>query len=152
MTGKYENADATVRELIGEMEKLGEKCPACVVLNWECSSGFSGEEFEGDGQYVFQLLELAMKRGYLVMFSDFSLKSLIKNWRSDILGPNPFVKVGETSKTIELKFEKDRLLRSPSSQLQAVAHLAANNELSVHVLGGTIIYGVDSRVSSNDKY
>lgn len=44
-----------------------------------------------------------------------------------MLGPNPFVKVGETSTDIKLKFKKDRLLRSPSSQLQAVAHLAASD-------------------------
>ena len=33
----------------------------------------------------------------MAMFSDFSLKSLIKTWKADVLGPNPFKKIGETS-------------------------------------------------------
>jgi hypothetical protein len=37
---------------------------------------------------------MIIKRGYMAMFSDFSLKALIKQWDSNILGPNPFVKVG----------------------------------------------------------
>ena len=57
------------------------------------------------------------------------------------------MKVGETSTAIKLKFKKDRLIRSPSSQLQAIGHLAASDELSVRVLGRTILYAVDSRVS-----
>lgn len=61
------------------------------------------------------------------MFSDFSLKALINQWNSEILGPNPFVKVDDTNTDILLKFDKDRLLQSPSSQLQAVANLAASD-------------------------
>lgn len=58
------------------------------------------------------------------MFSDFSLKALIKEWDENVLGPNPFEKVGETSTPIKLKFDKQTLLDSPSSQLQAVAQLS----------------------------
>ena len=61
------------------------------------------------------------------MFSDFSLKALINQWNSEILGPNPFAKVDDTNTDILLKFDKDRLLQSPSSQLQAVANLAASD-------------------------
>lgn len=86
------------------------------------------------------------------MFSDFSLKALIKQWNSKILGPNPFVKLGSTSTTIQLKFNRDQLLRSPSTQLQAVAHLAASEQLFVHVLGNTIKYAVDSRVETREIY
>jgi hypothetical protein len=39
------------------------------------------------------------------MFSDFSLKSLIKTWNEKILGPNPFINTGETAKTTELRFK-----------------------------------------------
>lgn len=39
------------------------------------------------------------------MFSDFSLKALIKQWEKSILGPNPFVKTGETAMTVELRFK-----------------------------------------------
>lgn len=60
------------------------------------------------------------------MFSDFSLKALINQWDAEVLGPNPFVKVDDTYTAIQLKFEKARLLRSPSSQLQTVARLAVS--------------------------
>lgn len=86
------------------------------------------------------------------MFSDFSLKALIREWDSKILGPNPYQNIGETSTAITLKFDKNALIRSPSSQLQAVARLASGDELLVQVLGGTIMYAVDSRVSSEGKY
>ena len=29
----------------------------------------------------------------MTMFSDFSLKALIKTWKAEVLGPNPFVKI-----------------------------------------------------------
>lgn len=54
------------------------------------------------------------------MFSDFSLKSLIHEWDSAKLGPNPFKKIGETSSPIELSFEKEKLRDCPSAQLQVV--------------------------------
>lgn len=81
LSGEYRNVGLAARELAGEVERLTEKCSACVVLNWECSSGFSNEKFGENDKYIFQLLEMAIKRGYLVMFSDFSLKALIKNWK-----------------------------------------------------------------------
>ena len=73
----YTNADKQLRELVGEIDKLSVNCSSCVVFNWECSSGFSNQEFSNKGKYVFGLLQLILKRGYLAMFSDFSLKALI---------------------------------------------------------------------------
>lgn len=102
---------------------MSEKCPSCVAFNWECSSGYSDEDFNNDG-ITFELLKMIIKRGYFAMFSDFSLKALIKQWDDKVLGPNPFEKVGETSTTIKMKFDKKTLLDCPSSQLQAVAQLS----------------------------
>lgn len=37
-------------------------------------------------------------RGYMCMFSDFSLKALINKWDDKYeLGPNPFIRTGEYS-------------------------------------------------------
>lgn len=58
------------------------------------------------------------------MFSDFSLKALIKSWDSSFLGPNPFIKIGETNQSIKMRFNKDKLKMCPSSQLQAIAKLS----------------------------
>jgi hypothetical protein len=42
----------------------------------------------------------------MAMFSDFSLKALIRNWDKRILGPNPFIKIGETGSDIRIKFDR----------------------------------------------
>jgi len=34
--------------------------------------------------------------GHMAMFSDFSLKALIKEWDSALLGSNPFEQIGQT--------------------------------------------------------
>lgn len=81
------------------------------------------------------------------MFSDFSLKALIKEWDSNVLGVNPFVQVGETSTPIQLRFNKNQLLRSSSTQLQAAAELSQDDLLTVNVMGGTITYAVDSSIN-----
>ncbi len=69
-------------------------------------------------------MDIVIKRGFFAMFSDFSLKALIKEWDSNVLGVNPFVQVGETSTSIQLRFNKNQLLRSSSTQLQAAAELS----------------------------
>lgn len=40
---------------------------------------------------------MILDRKHMAMFSDFSLKALIRDWDSEYLGPNPFKKIGETS-------------------------------------------------------
>jgi hypothetical protein len=63
----------------------------------------------------------------MAMFSDFSLKALINEWDGRVLGPNPFKKVGETSTTIRMKFDREKLLNCPSTQLQTVARLSESD-------------------------
>lgn len=74
--------------------------PDCVVYNWECSSSYGSEKFPEGKEKVFELVQVLLDRGHMVMFSDFSLKALINDWSVPHLGPNPFVKVGETSTAI----------------------------------------------------
>lgn len=59
----------------------------------ECSSGYSGQKFTEGRTLVMEFLQYILGKGYMAMFSDFSLKALIAEWDSNILGPNPFVKV-----------------------------------------------------------
>jgi len=46
----------------------------------------------------------------MVMFSDFSLKALIKQWDNKVLGPNPFVKVSEYGGNFTLEFNSKDLI------------------------------------------
>ena len=56
------------------------------------------------------------------MFSDFSLKALINEWRDeDYFGPNPFVHFSSYGGNFNLRFDPKKFLESPSAQLQTVA-------------------------------
>ena len=73
------------------MKSLNEVDADCVVLNWECCSHYSDRYFPEGHDKLFKFLKVAMDRGHMAMFSDFSLKALIKCWKDDYgLGPNPF--------------------------------------------------------------
>jgi len=41
------------------------------------------------------MIKFFVDKGFFLMFSDFSLKALIKQWQENIMGPNPFVKIGK---------------------------------------------------------
>ena len=81
--------------------------PDCVVFNWECCSFYADKKFGEGNDTIFELLELVIQKGYMAMFSDFSLKALIAQWREKSLGPNPFSNFSEHSSNFTLNF-KDR--------------------------------------------
>lgn len=77
--------------MIGHIKSLD---PDCVVFNWECSSGYSGQIFPEGKADLFDFVKFVIDKGHMAMFSDFSLKSLINEWDAAKLGPNPFKKIG----------------------------------------------------------
>jgi hypothetical protein len=89
----------------------------------------------------------------MTMFSDFSLKALINDWNEQKLGPNPFIQIGEFGNSFRLNFAPEKLVLSPSAQLQKVGELCrANGTATVGAMGGTIAYTVDLTKSVNWKY
>lgn len=76
------------------------------------------------------------------MFSDFSLKALIRDWREDLLGPNPFKQVTTFSSNFKLGFDPAVLAECPSAQLQKLGELASDGKASLHAMGGTIVFSV----------
>lgn len=88
------------------------------------------------------MLKYIIDNGYMAMFSDFSLKALIAEWDSLLLGPNPFIKIGDFYGKVDLIFDSNKLINSPSSQLQIVGELSENDRVSLNLLGGTIVYGI----------
>ncbi len=74
------------------MVHIGKLHSDCVVFNWECCGMYASECFAEGKDHVFKFLKIILDKGHMAMFSDFSLKALIKDWKSDVLGPNPFVK------------------------------------------------------------
>lgn len=125
----------------------------CIVFNWECSSAYSGQTFPEGNDKVMKLVSYILKGKHMAMFSDFSLKALIASWDENILGPNPFRKMGqEFSETVHLRFDPNTLKESPSAQLQSVGDLSEGGLCNVHCLGGTIIYSIDAKKTDHNKY
>lgn len=50
--------------------------------------------FPEGAEHVMKFLKIILDRGHMAMFSDFSLKALIAQWKAEVLGPNPFKQVG----------------------------------------------------------
>jgi len=117
-----------------------------VAFNWECCSGCSATGFgsEEETNAALTAAEYAVSHGHMAMFSDFSLMALIKDWRTDVLGPCPFRQFGSFSGSMELKFDIPTLEACPSAQLQTLGKLAEGGTATVHAMSGTIAYTVDS--------
>lgn len=128
--------------------------PNSVVFNWECCAACTGETFgtTAENQAALDLIAFLLKKGHMVMCSDFSLKALIKQWRSTDLGPNPFVKLTEFGGSMQLNFDSARLAECPSAQLQRAGDLSESGQATVHAMSSTIVYTVDQRVASQDAY
>ena len=127
------------------------------VLNLECCSGCSEHGFDGCRADETAALWLAIKtfldRGSFVMASDFSLKALLTDWKPEILGPNPFVRLsGTCSSSFDLSFDPAVLAECPSAQLATVGQLATGGRARSHAMPSTILYALDqARVAAAEE-
>jgi len=142
-----------------------------VVFNFECCSGCGDNAFpcvddacvhRGLRQDVptaassatMKFLGFALRSGFTVMCSDFSLKSLIFEWSEEQLGPNPFLKLGSCDHQFSLEFEPSELQNEEvPQQLQVVGELCADKgKAIVSAMGDTIVYTVDPKRKQTDLY
>ena len=102
---------------------------------------------------MFGFLKTIIDRGHMAMFSDFSLKALIHEWKESYgLGPNPFVKFSKYSGKFVLRYDPNELISSPSAQLKTVGELTENGRCEVYAMSNTIVYSVDKRALGHDHY
>jgi hypothetical protein len=126
------------------MKSVGEVDPDCIVLNWECCSGYTHKSFTEGEEKLFYFLKKVIDRGHMAMFSDFSLKALVNSWKDKYeLGPNPFAQTTEHTGNFVLRFNTADLKECPSAQLQTVGDMAETGLCNVQAAGGTIVYSVD---------
>lgn len=92
---------------------------------------------------LVEFLGLLLSKGFMTMFSDFSLKALINDWDQSVLGKNPFKRTGEIFGSAMLKFKPSVLKECPSSQLQLLGDLTEGGKCSINCAGNTILYTVD---------
>lgn len=154
-------SDDTWRSLVEDVRKV----PAdSVVFNWECCSACGVHAFpcadtdcRGSSEAssaTMAFMGFALRSGYTVMCSDFSLKSLIFEWSESDLGPNPFLSVGDCSSQFCLEFVPAELQHEEvPQQLQVVGELCAEQgKAVVSAMGNTIVYTVNPRRPATQMY
>ncbi|CAK9086700.1 Uncharacterized protein SCF082_LOCUS41009 [Durusdinium trenchii] len=154
-----EDKDRASGDLAELIQDLGRVPAAKVVFNWECCSSCSEHGFQGGGLLPFggcgqvpqrpstsdaslRLAKLALNRGYMVMFSDFSLKALISHWDVHLFGPNPFRQTGVCSGQLQLNFDPEVLKSCSSRQLAKVGELCQDGKALIQAASNTIVYEV----------
>jgi len=152
-----------------------------VTFNWECCSSCGDNCFpcsrgqgpcqepalaepevepDREGSHAepasptMQFMAFALRKGFTVMCSDFSLKSLIHEWSAEHLGPNPFVKLGTCADQFQLEFVPTDLQHEDvPQQLQVVGQLCSDQgKAVVEAMGDTILYSVDPNRSETRLY
>lgn len=138
-----------------------------VVFNFECCSecgdnafpcgqrrGRTNVDGAATGSPTIAFIGFAMKHGFTVMCSDFSLKSLIFEWSEAHLGPNPFVKLGECDGGMNLEFDpRDLKDDEVPQQLQVVGELCSERgKAVVACMPGTIVYTVNPERKRTNVY
>jgi len=115
-----------------------------VLFNFECCSDCSERGFHNSDHktQIMELLRWIISNQHTAMFGDFTLKSLIADWDSSILGPNPFVNLGSCSASISLRFDPSSLQTCPNAQLQNVAQLCDEGHAILQAPANTIVYSV----------
>ena len=139
------------RDAVQLYEDIASVEPESVVFNWECCGGCGDHGFACNVTPMPLMAYLLHQRSFMVMCSDFSLKALIKDWDANVLGANPFVQVGTFGDKLTLRFDNERLKKfEDSAQLQVLGELCDNGNAEIHALSSTIVYAVDSAVSTRD--
>ena len=124
LAGKSTTKKPILSRIVEQIKSID---PDCTIWNWECCSAGETEMFPPDGS-TQRVVKGLLGLGYMVMFSDWSLKWFIRNWDEGVLGANPFIHVGDfPGGTVKLGFDKQRLLASPSTQLHLLAGLSETN-------------------------
>ena len=116
----------------------------CVLFNWECCSGFASGVNKSlvSKEANMRLMRYLLNNKHMVMCSDFAVEALINDWDAHLLGPNPFIKLGSCSSSLELGFIPSDLKECCSVQLQLVGQLCEKGTLTIHALSGTIVFGL----------
>lgn len=144
------SAVSPLLEVITDLhQSIAQVEPESVVFNFECCSACSERGFMESPQSLMPLLQWILSNKYTAMFADFSMKSLINDWNSSILGPNPFINLGGCSGSINLSFDAHTLKECSIAQLETVGQMSDGGKAVLHALAGTIVYSIDSEVSSD---
>jgi len=135
-----------LKQLLSDLAEIEDA--SCVAINYECCSECTDAGFARmPAERIISELEFFLSRGYLAMYSDFSLKALIQAWNEvgdgTAIGANPFVRTGGHNGSVTLNFNPFTLKTCISSQLQSVGELCPDQDFcTVHCMSGTVKYSL----------
>lgn len=133
-----QDSKTAIRQVMDAIELVD---PGSVLFNFECCAFCTRKEFRGMRDKLMQFLRALINRGYMAMFSDFSLKGLIAQWDPALLGPNPFHHIGKCEDHIELVFDCNELRNCASAQLRNLGSLYDGiGKATMKCMGNNIIY------------
>eukprot|EP01083_Nonionella_stella_P311870 1113410_1 len=151
---KMKNRKDDLHLLLNDLSEIED--PTCVAINYECCSGCNDSGFTNmSSAQIIKELEFFLSRKYLVMYSDFSLKALIKAWNEvgdkGLLGPNPLMRTGDFHNGVTLHFNPFTLKTCVSSQLQSVGELCPDQDhCTVHCMSSTVKYSIKKQLMQPD--
>lgn len=165
MTDNINVSQSSIESIIFLKNSFQEVSKQCILFNFECSPLFkckvSGKFGLVSKDSTLNLLKyLIDELKCHIMFSDYSLKALINDWDTEILGLKPLKeigKVGELGKTPKEKYEKeiflmtDNIEKSESSQIKVVRLLSKTDKILMNCLRNTIIVGLDASKLPNTE-
>ncbi|CAE8737883.1 unnamed protein product [Polarella glacialis] len=126
--------------------------PSSVVFNWEGCEDYRLQTFGGYRTVVLDLMKHILDKSHMIMCSDFSLNALLNDWSEPLLGPNPFIRLGEFSGRVRLHFDPEILAGCPSTQLRTVGELCGSGSVDVQCMPDTIAYAVDQSKTRSAAY
>jgi hypothetical protein len=123
------------------VDVIAQVAPSSVLFNFECCSFCARKDFKNIRDVLMQFIHSLMNRGFMAMFSDFSLKALIGHWDSALLGPCPLHHIGKCEEHIKLSFDCDKLKQCASEQLRNLGALSeGHGKATIKCMGNNIIY------------
>ena len=154
----------TANKLLSEIKLVNTES---TLFNWECCSGYEDVNLD-DESYNYEdnvkkslvaktenlkLIKHLLDNKHMTMFSDFAVDALINDWDVNLIGPNPFKKIGTCHSQIELGFIPNDLKECPSVQLQLVGQLCEKGSMVIHAMSDTIVFGlIDEKMTSCEQY
>jgi len=142
-------SDALFSQLLSNIASVDKDS---VLFNWECCSLWSTREYKFEPSITVEFMSFLLKRGHMVMCSDFAVKSLINDWNELLLGPKVFTNLGCCRDAIALKFKSSELKNCPSPQLNIVGDLCPDGKACIHALDSTVIVGIDQTKSDTNTF
>jgi hypothetical protein len=152
IVNKIKSENENYLDLIRDLSKVKQQN---VMIYFECCSYLSTNEYHFPEKCIKLIEYFVMNQKNLVLCADFSLKTLINDWDTEVFGRNPMIKYENIEEQkLEIEFEKNKFANSGLKQLEIMSELVDKNEskgkMILNVLNETISFKLNN--ITDEKY